>query len=214
MSYNAVKFNKDLADRILARISRGVHPRVAAQAEGIDRTTLAKWIQRGNEERRKREKSRDETFNHDAGMIAEDDHLTWDSIDQIENERFADKLYLFALKYTQAEAEAEGSLVEHIVETGKGGKLISEREDGKGNVTRTFTQPDAKPAQWILSRRFRERWGDKMSLDVVTEDGSEKHMDLSKLSTEELVIFQSMLERVTVEEDEGENGERNNETAE
>lgn len=211
---NRMRFSKDICDRILLLIRKGVTPRVAAQSVGIDKTTLYKWISRGAEEKRRREAMAKDHWSDFNGTIAEESvGAEWEDVDRLSKAQFMDKLYLFSIEYSKAEAQAEAALVEHIVETGKGGQLVSERQDAKGNVSRTYSQPDAKPAQWILSRRWRERWGDKMALDVTNEAGEQTKMDLSRLSNEELATFEMLLDRVTVEE-EGDNGEHSDEPAE
>lgn len=199
-----IGWDKQKADRILHFIRRGVHPAQAARAVGIHPRTLRNWVKTGKDEEARRAKYGKNKMREimPASMIDDQSETHLDAA------RRADQKMLFAMEFDAAEAEAEADLVEHIREVAAGGKVIEEREDKHGNVSRKMTQPDAKPAQWLLSRRFRERWGDKMALDVETVDGGKK-MDLSKLSDEQLAAFEAMLEIVTVggEEEDGDDSE-------
>jgi hypothetical protein len=44
------KLTSELQAKIIKRIERGIEPDTAAQAEGIDRATYYRWIQRGRQE--------------------------------------------------------------------------------------------------------------------------------------------------------------------
>jgi transposase-like protein len=186
-----IGWNKEKADRILHFIRRGVHPAQAARAVGIHPRTLRNWVKTGKDEEERRAKYATGKMRDIVPALMVDD----ESDAHLDAARRADQKMLFAMEFDAAEAEAEADLVEHIREVA-------------ANVSRKMTQPDAKPAQWLLSRRFRERWGDKMALDVETVDGGKK-MDLSKLSDEQLAAFEAMLEIVTVggEEEDGDDSE-------
>lgn len=193
-----IKYTKEKGDDILRLIERGVPPSVAAQSCGVDRRLLTKWLQKGTEERAIRERAAKDPMSALAG----DGIDLYDGMNEQERQlrEYRDAIYLFTLAFSKAEAQAEADLVQHIVETGKGGMLVESKLTAKGDKIEKFTAPDAKPAQWILSRRWRERWGDKMALDVTNDDAKPKRMDLSRLSAEELVVFKQFLETVTVEE--------------
>ena len=191
-----IGWDKAKADRILHFVRRGVHPAQAARAVGIHPATLRNWVKTGKDEQARRLNYGNAKMQDVLPFSMADDQ----SEEHLDAARRADQKMLFAIAFDAAEAEAEADLVQHIRDVASGGQLLEEREDKHGNVSRKLSQPDAKPAQWLLSRRFRERWGDKMALDVETVDGGKK-MDLSKLTDEQLAAFEQMLQIVTVGEE-------------
>ena len=182
-------FDKEKGRKILDLIRRGVHPRTAAKSQGVSRGTLANWVTSGNKDAEKREKQ--------ASVYKAIPELLSDNRDGYTEEsdvaiQIRDSLMLFARDYSAAEAEAEADMIEHIHSVAKGGAVIEVKPDG----TEKFSQPDAKPMQWLLERRFKENWSAKIDIDFKDDDEKEDVLDLGKLNKEELLKLRALREKM------------------
>lgn len=125
------KLTKKVQEQICTFIRMGLTQEIAARAAGINPDTFYKWKSRG-------EKAK-------SGVHKE----------------FSEALEL-------AQAEAEMLHLKNLDELAHGGRQYTEvkiETDKEENVTkRTETTkvllPEGKYSQWILARRFPERWGD------------------------------------------------------
>lgn len=119
-------------EKVLAFIRSANYKVEAARAAGIDRTTLASWLERGEAD-------------IEAGV---------------------DSAYsAFSLAYDQAEAEAEAILV--------------------GRLQKNSSEGDTRATLELLKRRFRERWGDRVTAEVTGDVAASEVRELSKLTVAE-----------------------------
>lgn len=173
----------------------GLPRSVAAKAAGLNASTAMTWIREGLKFAETLDLGLDEI---DLGQEWDRECVRPQSDKSYSRERH---LALFGLMCQLAEAKSETELLEHVVAVGQGGAIIEEKEDAHGNISRKMTPPSAQPAQWILSRRWRQRWGDKIDIDLESGTKPEAKMDLSRLDKDELIAFREMLNRVRAEDD-------------
>ena len=188
------KSNGKLAEMIRC-LRLGLPRSVAAKAAGLNEGTAVVWVKQGLEYAEKLDLGLDEV---DLGQAWDKECSRPKSDPDYSRERH---LALFGLMCQLAEAKSETELLEHVVAVGQGGAVIEEKTDQHGNVSRKLTPPSAQPAQWILSRRWRQRWGDKIDIDLESATKPEAKMDLSKLDKNELIAFREMLNRVRAADD-------------
>jgi hypothetical protein len=90
-------------------------------------------------------------------------------------------------------------------------RLAKETIDKDGNIVRDYIQvkvkeeikPDPKAAQWLLGRRFRQKWGDSIDINL-TKDllessaRTEKVVDRPRSTREELELIKHYAEQLEV----------------
>ncbi len=180
------KLSLELQNRLAAHLQYGCSIEAATAIAGISRTSFYNWMRRGRREL---------------------DRLEADSsaVPDIEESAYAD--------FRQAVDSAVGALearnVRIIEEAAKGGGELIESItvlDASGEPARKeFKVKTAKPewqaAKWLLERRFPGRWG-KTRLETRQEpdagsDADTNNPDFSRLSTEELVALETLVEKTT-----------------
>src|SRR5690606_10267892 len=125
---------------------------VAARC-GVHKETIRAWMRDGT--------------NISTDLLA--GRRTWDSLTRHER-----KVVDFVQQAAVAETEGKMLLVGLAEKLARGGitqRTITRKVDGDGNLieetTRTeSTLPDAGMIRWILSHRWRDEWGDKVTAEV------------------------------------------------
>lgn len=129
------KFTPETRQRIIEAVRAGASYQAIADFARISYRSLRAWIKAGEEE-------------VEAGISGE-----------------------FS-QFLQDVKESEGGLevlsIASIRKAGVGGTLLTEktveRKDGTIETTKTFSQPQWQALAWIMTNRFRDRWGQQAAL--------------------------------------------------
>lgn len=155
-----------VADVLLAAVRRNLSGNQAAKAADVPLSTYRLWLSRGAE-----------VAKQEAAKAA----------GEIAKRRIskADEAYWwFWREHQAAEAEAERRLVTALDALGTGEGLVTETvtekvavdDDGNEKLLERTKRtanvlPDKQAAEWLLARRFPERWGSTDTLEVVGAGG-------------------------------------------
>ena len=68
-------------------------------------------------------------------------------------------------------------------------QAVAEFEAEQLGIVRSASFDDAKNAQWLLERRFPQKWSNRIEIKQFGEDDDERNDDASELSDEELLAL-------------------------
>jgi len=139
-----------VTERVCEALRRGYFQKEAAALGGIAEPTYYEWLRRGRQALTPPNGNQPPTITYN-----EDGTPNLPKWITPRDKPFA----VFTVSTTRARLDAEGSMLDVIREVAHGGQLVREVIKKDGTEIREWARPDARAAEWLLERSFRDRWG-------------------------------------------------------